>query len=142
MNCKDIDGWKIVEKKVMANELFFIKKDLDMNRVKDVHHFTVTVYKNFEEDGEKFKGSSDTQIHSTMNEAEIRSAIEGAAFAAKFVKNKYYPLARPVDRVQPQLKSNFSELPFSEWMPRITDGIFKADVYDKGWINSAELFLN
>lgn len=142
MNCKDIDGWKIIEKKVKANELFFIKKDLDMNRVKDVHHFTITVYRDFEEDGIKFKGSSSTKIHPTMNEEEIKAAVEGAAFAARFIKNPYYPLVKPTGSSRPKLKSNFSQKPMVEWLPEITDAIYKADVYKKGSINSAELFLN
>lgn len=61
----DVDGYKIVETKVNSEELFFIKKDLDMNRSKDVHHFKVTVYKNFEENKMKYKGSSIVNIHPT-----------------------------------------------------------------------------
>jgi PmbA protein len=142
INCKDIDGWKVVEREIKSNELFFIKKDLDMNRVKDVHHFAITVYKDFDENGTKFKGSSSTKIHPTMNENEIKAAVESAAFAAKFVKNPYYPLVKPAETVQPQLNSNFSEKPMVEWLPEMTEAIYKADRYEKGWINSAELFIN
>jgi PmbA protein len=141
-NCKDIDGWKIVEKTIKSNELFFIKKNLDMNRVKDVHHFTITVYKDFEEKGTKFKGSSSTNIHPTMSESEIKTAVESAAFGARFIKNPYYPLVKPTKVVQPELKSNFSEKAIIEWLPKITDAIFNGDEYKKGWINSAELFIN
>lgn len=142
LNCKDIDGWKILEKNIKANELFFIKKDLDMNRVKDVHHFTITVYKDFEESGTKYKGSSSTNIHPTMSEEEVKAAVLSAAFAAKFIKNPYYPLVKPDDLVPHKLKSNFSEKPMVEWLPKITDAVFKGDEYKKGWINSAELFIN
>lgn len=142
LNCKDIDGWKIIEKNINSNELFFIKKALDMNRVKDVHHFTITVYKDFEEGGTKYKGSSSANIHPTMSEGEVKAAVEGAAFAARFIKNPYYPLVKPGTVVQPELKSNFSEKAMAEWLPEITDSIFKGDEYKKGWINSAELFIN
>lgn len=141
-NCKDIDGWKILEKTIESNELFFIKKELDMNRVKDVHHFAITVYKDFEENGIKYKGSSSTNIHPTMNLEEIKAAVDGAAFAAKFIKNPYYPLVKPAKVLQPKLESNFYEKPMAKWLPEITDSIFKGDVYKKGWINSAELFIN
>lgn len=142
MNCKDIDGWKILERNIMANELFFIRKELDMNRVKDVRHFTITVYKDFEENGIKYKGSSSTEIHPTMNQEEIKAAVNSAAFAAKFIKNPYYPLVKPSDAIQPKLESNFYQRPMAEWLPEITDAIYKGDTYKKGWINSAELFIN
>ncbi|MDF2673162.1 MAG: peptidase [Clostridiales bacterium] len=141
-NCNDIDGWKIIEKVIKSNELFFIKKDLDMNRVKDVHHFTITVYKDFEENGVKYKGSSSTNIHPTMRESEIMLSVESAAFGAKFIKNQYYPLVKPTNMVQPKLKSNLSEKAMVEWLPETTDAIFSGDEYKKGWINSAELFIN
>lgn len=142
MNCKDIDGWKILEKTTRSSELFFIKKDLDMNRVKDVRHFTVTVYRNFEENGTMYKGSSSTNIHPTMSEQEIKDAVESASFAAKFIKNQYYPMVKPVNAIQPELKSNFSQKSIVEWLPDITDAIFRGDMYKNGWINSAELFIN
>jgi PmbA protein len=113
-----------------------------MNRVKDVHHFSVTVYRDFEEQESKFKGSSTTNIHPTMNEAEIIEAINGAAFAAQFVKNQYYPLVKPEKVEQPEIKSNFSEKPMTDWLPMIADSVYKADKHENGWINSAELFLN
>lgn len=141
-NCKDIDGWKIIEKVIKSNELFFIKKDLDMNRVKDVHNFTITLYKDFEENGVKYKGSSSTTIHPTMNQSEIKDSVESAAFGAKFIKNPFYPLVKPANVVQPKLKSNFSKKAMAEWLPEITDAIFSGDEYKKGWINSAELFIN
>lgn len=69
LSANNVDGYKIVENKVEANELFFIKKNVDMDRAKDVHHFKVTVYKDIEEDGKKYKGSASFQvvINSTMH---------------------------------------------------------------------------
>ena len=82
----DISGYKIIEKKIISEEMFFIKKQLDMNRNKEVDKFTVVVYVDFEENGEKFKGDSSVNIYTTMTDEEIRKAIKDASCAAKFVK--------------------------------------------------------
>ena len=50
---KNIDGYKIVENNIESNELFFVKKNVDMDRAKNVHHFKVTVYKDIEENGKQ-----------------------------------------------------------------------------------------
>lgn len=65
-----------------------------MDRAKNVHHFSLTVYKDFEEEGNKYKGSSTTNIYPTMGDRELEKAIDDAAFAAQFDKNPYYPLVK------------------------------------------------
>ncbi|MDR7855649.1 metallopeptidase TldD-related protein [Tissierella sp.] len=141
-NIDGIHGWKINEKIVESKELFFIKKELDMNRAKNVHHINLTVYKDFEEDGKKYRGSSTTAIHPTMNEEEIIIVIRDAIYAAGFVKNKYYPLVEPVVEEQEIIENRFKKDSMSNWIPKLTEEIFRADRYENGGINSAELFLD
>lgn len=139
---KQISGWKINEKLTESVELFFIKKSLDMDRAKSVSHLSITIYVDFEEDGTLYRGSSSSEIHPTMTKEEIIKTVDRLAFAASLVKSKYYPLATP-SKVKPVLtSSNLASKPLNEWIPDITKAIFSADVYDKGGINSAELFLN
>ncbi|NLK44265.1 MAG: TldD/PmbA family protein [Tissierellia bacterium] len=137
-----IDGWKINEKTVESKELFFIRKELDMNRGKDVTHITLTLYKDAEESGKKYRGSATIKIHPTMDEEEIEKEIRDAIYAAGFVKNKYYPLVKPSEEVPPEIRTSFSEDSMSNWMSKLTKDIFIGDKYDNGWINSAELFLD
>lgn len=138
----EVSEWKIIEKKIKSYELFFIKRELDMNRAKNVNHYDLTVYKNFEIDGEKYKGSSQTKLHPTMTDVEIKESIDNAIYAAQFAKNKYYPLVEPTHENEKKLKSNLKNKKLVEFLPDIIDAIFKADVYEKGWINSTEMFLN
>jgi predicted Zn-dependent protease len=137
-----IDGYKIIENKIIASELFFVKKGLDMYRAKDVHNFNITIYKNFEEENVAYTGSSSAVIHPTMSDEEVLSVIEEAAFAASFIKNKHYPLVEPSDIIQPEIISNFSAKPLNEWLPTLTDALYNSDICDKGGINSSEIFLN
>lgn len=142
LNFHEINGWKIVENGIESNELFFVRKGLDMDRMKKVHHYIVTVYKNFEEDGKQYTGSSTTQLHPTMNEVEIKTAISDAAFAAGFVKNEYYPLTKPLPSKIEYAQSKFSEKPMAAFMPILTEAVYVVDNHTNGWINSTEVFLN
>lgn len=141
MNHKDISGYKIKETLTHSNELFFVKKNVDMDRAKSVRHFNVTVYVDFTEEGVNYKGSSTTSIHPTMNENEIENAIHVAAFAAGFVKNPYYPLVKPTTSKEVLSESNFAKESLAYWMNEITKAIYKNDIYEKGGINSCEIFL-
>jgi len=142
INHKEISGYKIGETIIEANELFFIKKNVDMDRAKSVHHFKVTVYIDFEEKGTKYKGSSTTDIHPTMSDSELEKAIGEAAFAAQYVKNPYYPLVKPSSSYKQMGGSNLSKESLPYWMNEITKAIYKNDIYEKGGINSCEIFLN
>ena len=136
------NAYKIVEQKIESAELFFIKKELDMNRSKKVHHFDVTVYKDFAENGVQYKGSATTKIYPTLTETEIRTALDEAALAAGFVKNKYYPLVKPAVLKGAVQESMFAQKKLTEWLPELTISLFQADTNDRGGLNSAELFLN
>lgn len=133
----DVSAYKIVENIVESDELFFVKRALDMNRGKKVHYFTVTVYRDFEEDGKKFRGDSQIKLHPTMNEEEINKAIAEAVFAAQFVKNQYYPLA-------PEVKSTLENRQFykNKCNEIISEAIFRYDKDEKPIINACEVFWN
>ena len=138
---KNITGYKICETKIHSNELFFVKKNVDMDRAKDVHHFNVTVFIDSEENGKKLTGSSSTFLHPTMSEEEMGKAIDEATFAARYVKNPYYPLVKPVSTYQKLPESKFEKESFPYWMNEITKAIYRNDIFDQGGINSCEIFL-
>ncbi|ARC83570.1 modulator of DNA gyrase family protein [Clostridium argentinense CDC 2741] len=138
----DISGYKIIEKKVISEEMFSIKKQLDMNRNKEVHKFNIVVYVDFEENGEKFKGDSSIEVYTTMSDEEIRKAINDASYAAKFVKNKYYPLVSGIKEETITIPSKFNEEDSIKWMIKLKDSLYKNDNKEDGSINSSEIFLN
>lgn len=138
----EIKAYKIIEECTASEELFLVKKEVDITRSKDVKHFKVTVYKDFEADGNKFTGSAAFDIHPTMTEAEIKKTIEDGIFAAGYVKNEYFEFPKGEAVETKTLPSNFSELPLNEWMPKIVDALYLYDTEEKGGINSTEIFLN
>lgn len=139
---KKIGLWKINIEATTAIELFFIKKKLDMSRSKDVSHLKLTVYKDFEMDGVKYRGSSTAEIHPHMSKEEIAEIVDTTYFAASLIKNKYYPLAEPSSSIKSLEPSSFDKKPLEQWIPELTEAIFAEDVYEDRYLNSAELFLN
>ena len=71
LSALNISDYSITEQQRSSAELFFIKKQLDMRRVKDTHEYSVTVYNVFEEDGKKFRGSSTVILFPGTEAAEI-----------------------------------------------------------------------
>ena len=48
LSALNISDYSMTEQQRSSAELFFIKKRLDMRRVKDTHEYSVTVYNVFE----------------------------------------------------------------------------------------------
>lgn len=136
------NAYKIIENKVSSEERFFIKKNLDMARSKEVQHFKVTIYKDFEEKGIKYRGSSVFDIYPTNTDSEIEKLIQDNYFAAGFVKNEYYELPEKSQAKASDIKSAFSSKTLSAWMPKLSAALYKEDNSENGGINSAEIFLN
>jgi len=137
-----VDEFKIISIDTQSTELFFIKDELQMNRCKDVNHISVTVYKNFEINGKKFKGSSQTKLEPTMSLAEMEDKIDQATLSASFVKNEYYDLVEPTDEKPENGSSVFSSGDPVEHMSRLVKAIYDEDHQFGSWINSCEFFID
>ena len=138
----EINEWTILEKKSRSRELFFIRKDLDMNRSKDVSSFTVTVFKDYTEDCKDYRGSATVVLGNNMTEEEISEKLKTAIYSASFVRNAYYPIP---SYANPQVSENSGRLSERDLMPvlsEITESLFKNDCHSDGGINSAEIFVN
>lgn len=133
-----INDWKIIESFSEDNEFFFVGKNLDMNRAKEVKRYLVTVYRDFEEDGEKYRGSASAKIHPTMLDEEIKGILEESVFAAGFVKNKPYPLAEPSGSAK-KSENEMLKGDLSEWISKVTEEVFESK---SDCLNSVEIFIN
>ncbi len=140
-NNENVHGYVIRNVINESKELFFVKKDLDMNRAKKVEYFNVTIYHDFEDNGMKFKGDSTIKLAPNMNLDEIAEMIEQTALSASFVKNPYYTLVEKSNKAVKKLKSNFSEKEMAEFLPELIDALYKYDNHQAGGINSGEIFI-
>ena len=93
LNEAGVSAWELSDVQTEGWEFYFIRHDLDQNRVKHVEHITVKVYQLIEDGA--FLGSASCEIAPTAGEAEIRARIADLAYRATLVKNRAYTLRAP-----------------------------------------------
>ncbi len=128
--------WKIEEDRIESEEFFFIKDQSDIGRSKKVKHFDVTVYKDFSEDDDQYRGSASVSLFPTMSSKELKDSIEEAVFAAGFVKNPWYPITTEYSKTFETESQNLKEL-----SSKAVEAIFNSKAVAHTWLNSAELFI-
>lgn len=136
-----ISSYLITELKEETVELFFIKKNLDMRREKEVKKYKLTVYHDFTKDATKMRGSSFTSIHNNMTQEEVNQAVKNASFAASFVCNPYYELPKGSKEEHIKIESYLSRLSLTEAAAKFSEALFAEDNRPDVFINSAELFV-
>ena len=136
----DIPVYDIEITEERSAELFFIKKTLDMRRIKNAVRCAVTVYRDFEADGRKYRGRSLTQIFEGMGPDEVRERLKSAHFAAQFVKNPYYELYAGRKEAPVDMPSTLADRPLEDDAMLMAKALFAADTEKDAFINSAEVF--
>lgn len=135
-----VSAYRVTRKRTEAVELYFIKKKLDLPRYKDLDEISVEIFRDFESDGEKYRGSTTIYLEPSMSEEEISRKIRDAWYAASFVKNRWYDL--PEKTVSGTLPSGAScrDLPLNVVADQLADVVLTVDSDDTAFINSAEIF--
>ncbi len=88
-----VSAWEVADVTTKGWEFYFIRHELDQNRVKDVEHINVKVYQ--ETEGGKFLGSASCEIPPSATREEAEELIRSLSFRASLVKNKPYTLNPP-----------------------------------------------
>ena len=76
-----IEIWNLREDTVSSAELFFIRRRLDMRRMKETVKYPVTVYRPFQKDGKDMLGFSEVTLLPTQSRDEILAALKGHLLA-------------------------------------------------------------
>lgn len=138
-----VDEYLINQVDDTSKELFFIKDQLQMTRGKDVQRISITVYKNFEEDGVKYKGSSTISKISTLTSLEeLATKIDMAILAAGNVRNQYYDLVSPTDKLPKEVTSTFNDGNITDHIANLVTDLFHEDKDKFVFINSCEFFIH
>lgn len=135
-----IEIWNLREDTVSSAELFFIRRRLDMRRMKETVKYPVTVYRPFQKDGKDMLGFSEVTLLPTQSRDEMLAALKDTYFAASFVANPAFPL--PEKTVSPEvvLESDLNRLPVEQAAMDMAEALFAADHNGASFINSAEFF--
>ncbi len=95
------DGWTVADEHRRGWEFYFIRHALDQNRVRDVEHIMLTVYKRFSEGGQEFLGSASAGISPTASRAEAEKLIAQLLSEAGLIRNPIYRLNEPRGEAAP-----------------------------------------
>lgn len=136
----NITNYLLREERKNSVELFFIRRRLDMRRIKDVSVVYATVYRDFDSDGTAMRGSSAVVLSPDMSAEEQREALLGAYAAAENVRNPMYELYQ--GEADPDMrKCGIAGEPLTAVARTMTEALFSADADPEAFLNSAELFV-
>ncbi len=137
------DAWEVVDNVTEAWEFYFVKHELDQNRVRDVEHINVVVFRKME-DG-KLLGSASEEISPTATEEEAKKIIADLYERASYVKNPYYELTKQSEQLKNQefdpkdIAQSFIEV-FNEIPETATEDINSYEIFaekiKKRYVNS------
>ena len=137
-----VSVWNIAKNHTRTAELYFIKKKLDLPRFNDILQYEVTVYRDSEAEGNKFRGQSTTYIVPGMTDEEIGRKIADAYFAAQFVKNPFYELPDKVVSPHCGSSSDLKDLPLEDIAEKLAEAALAADCEADAYLNSLEIFVH
>lgn len=141
-----IQTWFITEKREDTAELYFIKKELDIPRIKSMTSYVVIVMNDATldaPDGSKrpMRGVANALISPGMSEADIRTRILDAYKAAGFARNPFYELPEPVVAPHKASASDIASMKIEDAVTAWAKGLFEVDTAEDAFINSVELFV-
>ena len=136
-----VSVWRIVTTKTDSAELYFIKDKLDLPRYTSIQEVKVTVFRDFEENGMKFRGSTVSYMEDGMTEEEIEKKLKDAYYAASFVKNPYFDFPKPAKSDLIPSKADFKDMPITEVAEKAADALLSVKGSENAFINSAEIFV-
>ncbi len=139
---EEISAWRIIDRQIQGQELFFIRRDVDMQRSKDVRHTAVAVYRDFQEGKNRYRGSVLVQVHPTYTSEEIRALIHQSLDSAQYVRNEHYPLVAPGSEALEFPESGFAARSLEQWLVPLAETIYDQEDGEEARINSTELFLD
>lgn len=135
-----ISLWRINDIREETAELFFVKKQLDTRRFKDVRKYQVTVFQDTEGENPG-RGFTSLTLLESMTDQEIQEELKSACYAARFAANPTYSLPDPVQAPMKEKTGELAQSPLEESAGKAVQAIFAPDVHEDAFINSAEIFV-
>ncbi|MCQ2427664.1 MAG: metallopeptidase TldD-related protein [Clostridia bacterium] len=141
LNAEKAKIWQINRTETERAELYFIGGRLDIPRRAFITEYKVTVYRDFEEDGKKFRGSSCCFIEDGLTDDEIAEKIRSAYYAAQFVRNPFYELPSPVTGSKDDSDSDLCGRNLSDIAEAFAKAVLSIPTDGNAFVNSLEIFV-
>ena len=137
-----ISMWRINERLDETTELFFVKKQLDTRRTKDVRKYEVTVFRDVEDgSGKPGRGFTSIPVLPSMDSRQLEEELKGAYYAAQFAANPYFELPDPVQAPMAEEAGELAQAPLARSAGKMAQALFAPDIHEDAFVNSAELFV-
>lgn len=125
--------WELSEQTTKSWEFYFIRHELDQNRITEVRTFPVTLYRPLEGD---LLGSASGEIAPTASNAEMDKILADIYFQASLVKNPAYRLNnKPVTAPAPR------KLDVAAIAQDFITAMAKVHETETEYVNSYEIFV-
>ena len=131
------DGWTVRDEVSEGWEFYFIRHNLDQNRIRHTEHITLTVYK--KSDDGKYLGRASAKLAPTADRAETKALIDSLTHEAALVKNPVYELMTPAPAV---MKADEAEVDVSRIAEDFICTMKDLHETDGEDINSYEIFVD
>lgn len=138
---ENVAVWRINKRLDERAELYFIKKTLDIPRFASIPEYEVSVYRDFETDGKKFRGVSTCYVEEGQTQEEIDEKIKNAYFAAQFVRNPFYELPDPIAEPKKASKSDMAGRNLQDIANAFADAVLSVPTDETAFVNSLEIFV-
>ena len=138
-----ISLWRINQRSEETAELFFVKKELDTRRVKDVRKYEVTVFRDVEagDGGRPGRGFTSVLLTASMDDPRLDEELKGAYYAAQFAANPYFDLPDPVRAPLAEQSGRLAQAPLAQSAGEMAKALFAPDTHQDAFVNSAEIFV-
>jgi predicted Zn-dependent protease len=130
------DAWEITETSTRGWEFYFIRHDLDQNRVRQVTHTVVTLYCRNAEGTEI--GSSTGEIAPTATKEEIETQLAALKQQAGFSRNPVYDLN---EKKEEEADASFVRCSLKQTADDFLTLMTSLPESEEAWINSYEIFV-
>ncbi len=137
---KSIENYCIYDELRESAELFFIKKNIDLTREKKAREIRLTVYRDFERDGQKYRGSSAVYIYPGYARERIGALIDEAYESALYVLNPYYELPEGSSGETEIMESSLAAGSLMDNAAAMAKALYEADTEANAWVNSSEFY--
>lgn len=122
-------------------ELYFIKKELEMRRLKDVKTYEVTIYHDFNEGETLMRGASSSFVYQTMTDDELAQTLQDLYVAAAYVPNPFYKIPSPHSNRSVVKRCVMSDTSLLECANQVVKALYVNDVHEEVFINSSEIYI-
>lgn len=138
----DLFGWNLKAIHTKSYQLFFVRQRLDMNRETNIETYQITIFRKLIVNEEEKIGSSSFEVYETMTPQEIREKLVIQKNRCQYTANHLFTLPKKQDLKPVSKEVEFDGHSLKEAAFIAADALFEADKYDKGYINSSEIFIN